>query len=146
MQRGICVYELRAQNHLVVTSYETSGTHMAGKRKIEGKNVAPGETSRPSDNLKAAIEPVATALAEELAALLSAVLDGRKKKTLDRLSQALSDAVPTMLHRVIEEGLLASGDIGRERRAKFATALRAVAVGSSALRHFIVDASTRYRE
>ena len=51
-------------------------------------------------------------------------LDGRKKKTLDRLSQALSEAVPTLLQRTIEDELLASGDIARERRATFATALK----------------------
>jgi hypothetical protein len=97
---------------------------MAATRKSEGKNIASRETTRPSDDLKAAIEPVATALTEELAALLAAVLDGRKKKTLDRLSQALSEAVPTLLQRAIEDELLASGDIARERRAKFATVLR----------------------
>jgi hypothetical protein len=104
--------------------YETSGTHMAAKRKSEGKHIAPRNASRPDDHLKAALEPVATALTEELAALLAAVLDGRKKKTLDRLSQALSEAVPTLLHRIIEDELLASGDIARERRARFATVLR----------------------
>lgn len=97
---------------------------MAAKRKSKVRNIAPGETSRASDELKAAIEPVATALTEELAALLAAVLDGRKKKTLDRLSQALSDAVPTLLQRTIEDELLTNGDIARERRARFATALR----------------------
>jgi hypothetical protein len=55
---------------------------MAAKRKSEGKNNAARDTSRSSDDLKAAIEPVAIALTEELAALLAAVLDGRKKKTL----------------------------------------------------------------
>jgi hypothetical protein len=104
--------------------YETSGTYMAAKRKSEGKRISPRDTSRPSDDLKAAIEPVATALTEELAALLAAVLDGRKKKTLDRLSQALSEAVPMLLQRTIEDELLASGDIARERRARFATVLR----------------------
>jgi len=48
---------------------------MAAKCKSEGENIAPRETSRSSDDLKAAIEPVATALTEELAALLAAVLD-----------------------------------------------------------------------
>ena len=97
---------------------------MAAKRKAEGKHISPSDTSRPGDDLKAAIEPVATALTEELAALLAAVLDGRKKKTLDRLSQALSEAVPMLLQRTIEDELLASGDIARERRARFATVLR----------------------
>jgi hypothetical protein len=95
---------------------------MAAKRKSGGKHIAPRETSRPSDDLRAAIEPVATALTEELAALLAAVLDGRKK--LDRLSQALSEAVPALLQRTIEDELLASSDIARERRVRFATALR----------------------
>jgi hypothetical protein len=96
---------------------------MATTRKSEGRVIAQKEISHPRDDLKAALEPVATALTEELAALLAAVLDGRKKKTLDRLSQALSQAVPSLLGRVIEDELLASGDT-RERRARFVAALR----------------------
>jgi hypothetical protein len=107
-----------------VTSKRLRGLTWLQSVSQGGKHIAPRETSRPSDDLRAAIEPVATALTEELAALLAAVLDGRKKKTLDRLSQALSEAVPALLQRTIEDELLASSDIARERRVRFATALR----------------------
>ena len=97
---------------------------MAAKRKSEMKNIAPAGISNPGD-LKQALRPIAAALSEELAALLAAVMDGRKKKTLDRLSQALGDALPTLLQRVIEDDLLADRDAARESRATLVAALRA---------------------
>ncbi len=98
---------------------------MVAKRKSEMKNLVPTEISIPGDDLKQALKPIATALSEELAALLAAVMDGRKKKTLDRLSQALGDALPTLLQRVIEDDLLADSDVAREHRATLIGALRA---------------------
>lgn len=97
---------------------------MAAKHKSGKRSIAPAETSRASNELKAVIEPVATALTEELAALLAAVLDGRKKKTLDRLSLALSEAIPTLLQRTIEDELFAGDDIAVERRARLTAILR----------------------
>jgi hypothetical protein len=47
------------------------------------------------------------------------------RKTLDRLSQALSEAVPSLLQRAIQDELLAGGDNARKRRHKLVTALRA---------------------
>lgn len=98
---------------------------MAAKRKSEVKNIAPAGISNPGDDLKQALKPIATALSEELAALLAAVMDGRKKKTLDRLSQALGEALPALLQRVIEDDVLADSDAARERRATLVAALRA---------------------
>jgi hypothetical protein len=54
---------------------------------------------------------------------LAAVLDGRKRKTLDRLSQALSDAVPELLQRAFEHDLLAGGQAASEHRAMLVAAL-----------------------
>jgi hypothetical protein len=71
--------------------------------------INPSGLPSPRDYLKPALAPLATALTEELAALLAAALDGRKKKTLGRLSQALSDAVPELLQRAFEHELLANG-------------------------------------
>ncbi|MGA7776605.1 MAG: hypothetical protein WCA85_02655 [Paraburkholderia sp.] len=119
---------------------------MAAKRKSKERNAASGETSRASNELKAAIEPVATALTEELAALLAAVLDGRKKKTLDRLSQALSEAVPTLLQRAIEDELLASGEIARERRTRFATVLRGRETTANSPQAFATEKRNRLEE
>ncbi len=87
--------------------------------KVTNQDVAP----RTRDDLKPALAPVATALTEELAAPLAAALDGRKKRTLDRLSQALSDAVPELLQRAFEHELLASGEVPSERRAMLVAAL-----------------------
>ncbi|NPT56341.1 hypothetical protein [Paraburkholderia elongata] len=98
---------------------------MAAKRKSKVKDIASTGISISGDDLKQALKPIATALSEELAALLAAVMDGRKKKTLDRLSQALSEAVPSLLQRVIEDDLLADSDADRERRATLVAALRA---------------------
>ncbi|MFL9862180.1 hypothetical protein PQR72_41785 [Paraburkholderia madseniana] len=53
---------------------------MAAKRKSGMKNIVPTGISFPGDDLKQALKPIATALSEELAALLAAVMDGRKKK------------------------------------------------------------------
>jgi hypothetical protein len=94
------------------------------------RNAAPKETNQhvtasARDDLKASLAPIATALTEELAALLAAVLDGRKRKTLERLSQALSDAVPELLQRAVEHELLAGGEVASERRATLLAALRA---------------------
>jgi len=85
----------------------------------------PSEFPSPSDYLKPALAPVAAALTEELAALLAAALDGRRKKTLDRLSQALSDAVPELLQRAFEHELLANSVVALERRATLVAALSA---------------------
>jgi hypothetical protein len=98
---------------------------VVAKRKSEMKNIVPPGISIPGDDLKQALKPIATALSEELAALLAAVMDVRKKKTLDRLSQALGDALPALLQRVIEDDLLADSDAARERRATLVAALRA---------------------
>src|SRR5258708_35340969 len=89
---------------------------MAAKRKSASKGINPSEFPSPRDYLKPALAPIATALTEELAALLAAALDGRTKKTLDRLSQALSDAVPELLQRAFEHELLANGVRSEERR------------------------------
>jgi len=67
---------------------------MAAKRKSEAKNIAPMGISILRDDLKTALEPVATALSEELAALLAAVLDGRKRKTFDSLRRRLARPFP----------------------------------------------------
>jgi hypothetical protein len=96
---------------------------MAAKRKAASKSIDPSEFRRPRDHLKPALAPIAIALTEELAALLAAALDGRKKKTLDRLSQALSDAVPALLQRAFEHELFANSIVASERRAKLVVAL-----------------------
>ena len=88
------------------------------------KNIGPMGISNPRDDLKATIAPIASTLSGDLAALLAAVLDGRKKKTLDRLSKALSEAVPLLLERAIEGELLANGD-AHERRSRLVAVLRA---------------------
>ena len=98
---------------------------MAAKRKSASKSIDPSGFPSPRDYLKPALAPIATALTEELAALLAAALDGRKKKTLDRLSQALSDAVPELLQRAFEHELLANGVVASERRATLVAALSA---------------------
>jgi hypothetical protein len=98
---------------------------MAAKRKSASKSINPSGFSSPRDYLKPALAPIAIALTEELAALLAAALDGRKKKTLDRLSQALSDAVPELLQRAFEHELLAKGAVAAERRATLVAALSA---------------------
>jgi hypothetical protein len=85
--------------------------------------INPSGFPNPCDDLNPALAPVATALTEELAALLAAVLDGRKRKTLDRLSQALSDAVPELLQRAFEHELLVGGQAASERRAMLVAAL-----------------------
>lgn len=58
---------------------------MPKKRKSASKSSPPLRVQGSRNGLTHALEPVATVLAEELAALLAAVLDGRKKRTLDRL-------------------------------------------------------------
>ena len=98
---------------------------MAAKRKSASKSIDPSGFPSPRDYLNPALAPIATALTEELAALLAAALDGRKKKTLDRLSQALSDAVPELLQRAFEHELLANGVVASERRATLVAALSA---------------------
>jgi hypothetical protein len=98
---------------------------MAAKRKSASKSINPSGFPSPRDYLKPALAPIAIALTEELAALLAAALDGRKKKTLDRLSQALSDAIPELLQRAFEHELLANGVVASERRATLVAALSA---------------------
>src|SRR5258708_31471605 len=98
---------------------------MAAKRKSALKRIDPSRFPSPRDYLKPALAPIATALTEELAALLAAALDGRKKKTLDRLSQALSDAVPELLVRAFEHELLVNGGVAFERRTTLVAAFSA---------------------
>ena len=103
---------------------------MAAKRKSALNGINLSEIPGPSDGLGAALAPVATALAEELAVLLAAVLDGRKKRTLDRLSQTLSDAVPELLRRAVEQELLAGGETDSERCVTLVAALHAAATAA----------------
>jgi hypothetical protein len=98
---------------------------MAAKRRSASKSINPSAFPSARDHLKPALAPIAIALTEELAALLATALDGRKKKTLDRLSQALSDAVPELLQRAFEHELLANGVVASERRATLVAALSA---------------------
>jgi hypothetical protein len=64
---------------------------MAAKRKSALRSINPSGTPTPLDDLETQLAPISTALTEELAALLAAVLDDGRKQMLDRLSQALSD-------------------------------------------------------
>jgi uncharacterized protein YgbK (DUF1537 family) len=98
---------------------------MAAKRKSALKRINPSGTPTLRDDLKRGLAPIATASTEELAALLAAVLDDGRKQTLDRLSQALSDAVPEFLQQAFERELLAGGESASERRASRVAALRA---------------------
>ncbi|KAA1005363.1 hypothetical protein FVF58_29545 [Paraburkholderia panacisoli] len=98
---------------------------MAAKRKSALRSITPSETRTLLDDLKSQLAPISTALTEELAALLAAVLDDGRKQTLDRLSQALSDAVPEFLQRAFEEELLASGKSSSDYRALLAAVLPA---------------------
>ena len=98
---------------------------MAAKRKSALKSISPSGTPTLRDDLKRGLAPIATALTEELAALLAAVLDDGRKQTLDRLSQALSDAVPEFLQQAFEQEMLAGGESAFERRASLVAALRA---------------------
>ncbi|MFL9962444.1 hypothetical protein PQR02_15335 [Paraburkholderia sediminicola] len=76
-------------------------------------------------SLKSELAPISTAQTEELAAPLAAVLDDRRKQTLDRLSQALSDAVPEFLQRAFEDELLASGKSMERRNSRVKHRLKA---------------------
>ncbi|MEA3094588.1 MAG: hypothetical protein QOJ04_5930 [Caballeronia sp.] len=98
---------------------------MAAKRKSASKSINPSGVPSPRDYLKPALAPIATALTEELAAVLAAALDGRKKRTLDRLSQALSDVVPELLQRAFEHEMFANGVVAAKRRATLVAALSA---------------------
>jgi hypothetical protein len=98
---------------------------MAAKRKSALRSIYPSGTPTPLDDLKPQLAPISTALTEELAALLAAVLDDGRKQTLDRLSQALSDAVPEFLQRAFERELLASGKSASKCRASLVAILRA---------------------
>ncbi|MBC8742788.1 hypothetical protein F6X40_40665 [Paraburkholderia sp. UCT31] len=104
---------------------------MATSRKSALKRINQSEIPGTGDKLGPALAPVAVALAEELAVLLAAVLDGRKKRTLDRLSQALSDAVPELLRRAVEQELLAGEEADSERCAMLVAALHAGATPAS---------------
>jgi uncharacterized protein (DUF2267 family) len=97
---------------------------MAPKRKSELTSINPSRIATLRDDLKTELAPIATALAEELAAQLAAVLEDGRKQTLDRLSQALSDAVPEFLLRVFEQEVLAGGTLASERRASLVAVLR----------------------
>lgn len=98
---------------------------MAAKRKSALRSINQPGTPPPLDDLKTQLAPISTALTEELAALLAGVLDDRRKPMLDRLSQALSDAVPEFLQRAFEQELLAGGKSASERRASLVAVLRA---------------------
>jgi hypothetical protein len=90
---------------------------MAVKRKSALRSINPSGIPTRFDDLKTQLAPISIALTEELAALLAAVLDDGRKQTLDRLSQALSDAVPEFLQRAFEQELLASGKSASKCRA-----------------------------
>jgi hypothetical protein len=98
---------------------------MAAKRKSEVRNANQSGTPTPLDDLKTQLAPISRALTEELAALLAAVLDDGRKQMLDRVSQALSDAVPEFLQRAFEQELLAGGKSASKRRASLVAVLRA---------------------
>jgi hypothetical protein len=98
---------------------------MVAKRKSALKSINLSGNTPLRDDLKPELAPIATALTEELAALLATVLDEGRKQTLDRLSQALSDAVPELLQRAFEQELLAGGESASERRATLVAVLRA---------------------
>ena len=80
---------------------------MAAKRNSALKSINLLGNAPLRDGLKAELAPIATALTEELAALLATVLEDGRKQTLDCVSQALSDAVPELLQRAFEQELLA---------------------------------------
>jgi CheY-like chemotaxis protein len=98
---------------------------MAAKRKSALRSIGPSGIPTPLDDLKTQLASISTALTEELAALLATVLDDGRKETFDRLSQALSDAVPEFLQRAFEQELLASGKSASKCRASFVAVLRA---------------------
>jgi hypothetical protein len=98
---------------------------MAAKRKSALRSINPSRTPTPLDDLKTQLAPISTALTEELAALLAAVLDDGRKQTLDRLSQALSDAVPEFLQGAFEQEFFAGGKSASEGRASLVAVLRA---------------------
>ncbi|MFL9898930.1 hypothetical protein PQR71_12335 [Paraburkholderia fungorum] len=98
---------------------------MAAKRKSAVRTISPSGTPTPLDNLQTHLAPISIALTEELAALLATVLDDGRKETFDRLSQALSDAVPEFLQRAFEQELLAGGKSASKFRASFVAVLRA---------------------
>lgn len=98
---------------------------MVAKRKPALKSINLSGNTPLRDDLKPELAPIATALTEELAALLATVLDDGRKQTLDHLSQALSDAVPELLQRAFEQELLAGGKSASERRASLVAVLRA---------------------
>jgi len=62
---------------------------MTAKRKSAATSNGPPAVPDLADGLELALAPVATAMGEELAGLLAAVLDGRKLKTRDRLADSL---------------------------------------------------------
>ena len=98
---------------------------MAAKRKSALKSINPLGIPGIRDGLKPELASIATALTEGLAALLSTVLDDGRKQTLDRVSQALSDAVPELLQRAFEHELLASGKPASERPESLVAIFRA---------------------
>jgi hypothetical protein len=98
---------------------------VAEKRKTALRSIRPLGTPTPLDDFKTQLAPIATALTEELAALLATVLDDGRKQTLDCLSQALSDAVPEFLQRAFEQEWLAGGKSPSECQASLVAILRA---------------------
>jgi hypothetical protein len=98
---------------------------MAAKRKSGLKSINPLGIPAIRDSLKPELAPVAIALTEELAALLATVLDDGRKQTLDRVSQALSDAVPELLRRAFEHELPACGKPASERPESLVATFRA---------------------
>jgi hypothetical protein len=107
---------------------------MTAKRKSASKSTEPPAVPDLADGLKLALAPVATALGEELAGLLAAVLDGRKLKTRDRLAEALNQALPEALSKAFMQELLSSDSDARARRGTLMYLLSAVDVPSSPLR------------
>ncbi|MGF6634138.1 hypothetical protein OKW39_001289 [Paraburkholderia sp. MM6662-R1] len=98
---------------------------MAAKRKSALRSITPSGIPTLREDLKTQLAPIATALTEELAALLTAALDDGRKQTLDRLSQALSDAVPEFLLEAFEQKMLAAGKSASECRPSLVAVRRA---------------------
>jgi hypothetical protein len=103
---------------------------MAAKRKSALRSINPSGIPTLRDDLKPELASIATALTEELAALLATVLDDGRKQTLDRVSQALSDAVPELLQRAFEHELLACGKFASERPESLVAIFQASKVGA----------------
>jgi hypothetical protein len=108
---------------------------MPAKRKSESKSAEPPAIPGLADGLRLVLAPVATILAQELVALLAAEFDGRKRKTLERIAEVVSQALPDVLPKTFARTLLASDeDDARGRREVLMYMLCAVDVPTSLLR------------